>query len=441
MHEGGTEADIVSNEDILAKYGGFSFLESIIEGVQNLDPQRRARKSIFLGEADKRGERLRLQRELNTWISLLTETTSVEELRTKCEQKLTVLEKTLRENLLLALQRGRKLEEAYRSVALFYSNSQEEKLKNVTIVNASPEQLQDLDTPTFIDYIGRELKQHFDRLDLRKNYSLLVVPGYLGANKVVEKWARLAHENKVMLITDFAHLEQPDDVIDVFTDANLVGADIFKSNVCMTCNWIMARSAAVEVGEQEDLFVPPSTALAGRIYCGLMSQATAGKKHGAMIDVDAVTFDLRKSEISQLEQIGLIPMVLEYGKVMAFSARTLFNGDNLGLQTYSVVRVFDHISKVMFDFLNRRAFENWTPKMEKDLRSQIARFLNGIRGSDNLIEDFSIMRFEQDEEVKDRVYLDIHITPFFPAKSFVMRLDGYKGEDAETTWQSIYDQV
>lgn len=59
-------------------------------------------------------------------------------------------------------------------------------------------------------------------------------------------------------------------------------------------------------------------------------------------------------------------MVNEYGKVMAFSAKTLFNGDNLGLQTYSVVRVFDYVTKVLMDFLNRRAFENFNVKPVKN---------------------------------------------------------------------------
>ena len=64
-----------------------------------------------------------------------------------------------------------------------------------------------------------------------------------------------------------------------------------------------------------------------------------------MNEVDAVKFDLKKSEISQLEKMGLVPMVNEYGKIMAFSAKTLFDGDNIGLQTYSVVQVFDHVTK------------------------------------------------------------------------------------------------
>lgn len=132
-------------------------------------------------------------------------------------------------------------------------------------------------------------------------------------------------------------------------------------------------------------------------------------------------------------------MVNEYGKVMAFSAKTLFSGDNLGLQTYSVVRVFDYITKVLFDFLNRRAFENWNMKTEKDLRGQIIKFLDDVQGPDRLIERFKILRFERDPNQKDRIYLDINITPYFPAKSFVIKLDGTKGEE-DTEWNSEYQQ-
>ena len=130
-------------------------------------------------------------------------------------------------------------------------------------------------------------------------------------------------------------------------------------------------------------------------------------------------------------------MVNEYSKVMAFSAKTLFNGDNLGLQTYSVVRVFDYINKVLIDFLNRRAFENWTSRTENDLRSQMIKFLDSVQGptTSSLIEKFNIARFERDENQKDRIYLDINITPYFPAKSFVLKLDGMKG-DGGTQWDT-----
>ena len=176
------------------------------------------------------------------------------------------------------------------------------------------------------------------------------------------------------------------------------------------------------------------------MYRTLMSQVTAGKKHGGINEVQGVRFDLKKSEIANLEKMGLIPMVNEYGKVMAFSAKTLFNGDNLGLQTYSVVRVFDYVTKVMMDFLNRRAFENFNAKTRKELLGQIIRFLDTISGPEKLIESFTIKRFEQDPVQKDKVHLDIHMRPFFPAKNFMIKMEGQKGDDG-TDWDSEYQQA
>ena len=419
----------------LVKAGGFSFLENVIDGLPNMNPERKARKNIFMSDPAKASEREQLKKRLGIWLELLGESETVAELVEKSEEKAEASNKLLNKNLGVALESFKDLEQSYRSVALFYKNTESDKLKNVTILNASLDQVTDLDNSRFIDYVAEELKQNYDRLDLRDNYSLLVIPGYMGANKVVEKWAKIAHENKVMLVTDFANLDTPDDVIDLFTDGNYTGGDVYRSNVIMACNWLVGRGKVEQAGETEDLFVPPSAALAGKMYYTMMSQVTAGKKHGSMNEVDAVHFDLKKSEISNLEKLGLVPMVNEYGKVMAFSAKTLFNGDNLGLQTYSVVRVFDYITKVLFDFLNRRAFENWTSKLEADLRSQIVKFLDGIQGPDRLIEKFKILKLEQDPQQKDRVLIDIHITPYFPAKSFVVKLDGQKGDDG-TEWKS-----
>lgn len=423
----------------LEKVGGFSFLENVIDGLANVNPQRKARKNIFMTDPDKKTEREQLRKNLAVWIDLLNQTESVSEIVLTVELKANESFTLLNKNAGLAFAAFKELEQNYRSVALFYKNTESDKVKNITILNAALEQLTDLDNTRFIDYVAEELKQNYDRLDLRENYSLLVIPGYMGANKIVEKWSKIAHENKVMLITDFANLDNPDDVINIFTDGNFTGADAYRSNTIMTCNWIVGRGKVEQAGEEEDLFVPPSTALAGKMYQTMMSQVTAGKKHGSINEVDAVNFDLKKSEISHLEKMGLVPMVNEYGRVMAFSAKTLFNGDNLGLQTYSVVRVFDYITKVLFDFLNRRAFENWTSKLEGDLRSQIVKFLDGIQGPDRLIERFKILKLEQDPNQKDRVLIDIHITPYFPAKSFIVKLDGQKGDEG-ATWNSEYKQ-
>ncbi|TXH66990.1 MAG: type VI secretion system contractile sheath protein TssC [Thiothrix sp.] len=425
--------------NFLDKIGGFSFIESVIDGIANMNSGRKARKQIFLTDHAKSDERKELLQKLSLWVSLLENNDSIDKMIESCKTKATTAANSIKKNLKNTLDQTRELETSYRTVAQFYKNTELDKVDNVHIINASLEQITDLDNPIFIDHIGAEFKQYYDRLDLRDNYSILAIPGYLGSNKVVEKWAKICNENKVMLVTDFAHLDKMDDVVDLFHSANLTGGEVYRSNVIMTCNWIVGRGRAEEVGEEENVYIPPSTSLAGKIYKTLMSQVAAGKKHGSINEVDAVKFELKKSEISQLEKMGLVPMVNEYGKIMAFSAKTLFNGDNIGLQTYSVVRVFDHVTKVLLDFLNRRAFENWNSKNEEDLRGQIVRFLDGIKGADKLIEKFKIVRFEQDRHQKDRVWLDIRLTPYFPAKSFVIKLDGHKGDDGNE-WGAEYVQ-
>ena len=414
----------------LAKFGGFNVLESSVDGIQNLNPERKARRNIFLTDRERANERKELTKRIEMWIDMLGGNKSISEMVDLCQKKSAAVSDLLSQNQLKAVEEVKQLEKSYRTVMLFYKNTDSDKIKNVSIVNASMDQLTDLDNSFFIDAIADEL---------RANYDLLVIPGYLGSNKVVEKWAKIAHDNKVMIYTDFADLEKPDDVIEMFFDSNLTGGDVYKSNVCMTCNYLVGRGRYAELGETEDLLIPPSAALAGSVYKTVMAQVTAGKKYGSMSEVDSVAFNLKKSEISELEKIGLIPMVKEYGKVMAFSAKTLFNGDNLGLQTYSVVRVFDWVTKVLMDFLNRRAFENWNSKAERDLRGQISNFLDSIQGPGRLIEKFKILRFERDPKQKDRIFLDIHLTPYFPAKSFVIKLEGTKGDD-ENEWNSDYAQ-
>lgn len=427
--------------DRLKEFGGFSFLENIIDGYSNLNPSRKARRNIFLSDAQWENERKALVSRLEVWLNLLKENDSAEAMRDQAKDKAVKAEELLNANLKKALARTRELETAYRTIAMFYKNTESDKVKNLTIVNASLEQLQDLDNTIFADHISNELRQNYDRLDLRRNYSILIIPGYLGSNAILDKWSKIAYENKAILVTDFQDLETPDDVVDVFFNANHTGGDVFKSNTLMTCNWLLGRQREEKVGEEENLYIPPSSSLAGKIYSTLMSQVVAGKKFGGLNEVESVRFDLRKSEISELERMGLVPMVNEYSKVMAFSAKTLFNGDNLGLQTYSVVRVFDYITKVLIDFLNRRAFENWSTRTEADLRSQVVKFLDSIMGPNKLIERFKVMKIERDPNQKDRVLLDIHITPYFPAKSFVIQLAGHKGDGPEDAiWESEYNQ-
>lgn len=418
---------------------GGEWLEDILEGSGNLISSNKARRDIFLQDRAYENDRQALLYSLEIWQELLGACEKIEEMTTWCLDKADEQEAVVQKNLLGVTEAIKAVEASYRGVSLFFENAESEQLNNISFINCDISQLSDLTVSRFFDHISEELKMNFDRIDLRNNYSLLLLPGYLGGNAVVEKWAKLACDNKVMIITDFENLDEADDVMEVFEASDLAGGDPYKASVLVCCNWLVGRGKHEAIHEEEDLFIPPSLALGGKIYQGLLSQVAAGKKFGVIKGVDGVKFPLKKSEVSVLEKMNLVPMFSEYGKVMAFSAKTLFNGANLGLQIYSVVRVFDHVAKVLMDFLNRRAFENFNANIRKELMGQVVKFLDGVSGNGKLIEDFSIRRFEQDAEQKDKIHLDIHLKPYFPAKNFMIKMEGKKGEDGNS-WDTSYDQ-
>ncbi|MDF2383824.1 hypothetical protein JMG10_20250 [Nostoc ellipsosporum NOK] len=379
---------------------------------------------------------------LQLWTALLREQGSAERLIDYCQEELYATEQALTLARRQLLEAVRPVETGYRSAALFFENAGEQEVMHAVFLNASLAQLSDADNVSFLQAVNEEFTDKYDRLDLSENYSMLVIPGYLGSTIAVDRWAKAAHASKVMLITDFANLDKPDDVMELFDEAGLTGPDVFRSNVIMTCNWLVGRGRYTLYGEEEHLYIPPSAALAGRLYKTVMSQVVAGRRFGIIHDARGVRFPLRKEEVAGLEKLGLIPLVKEQNQIIAFSARTLFTGDNLGLQTYSVVRVFDYVIKVLMDYLNRKSFENFNSRTRKELNAEIVRFLDNVTGAGKLIENFSIRRFEQDPVRKDRVYLDIHLTPYFPAKTFLLKLEGHKEKEGQekTEWTSRYQQ-
>src|SRR5687768_3373660 len=245
------ELSLEQSAAALVKYGSFGIVETTIDGAQNLNPEKKARKKIFLTEEAKKEEREALKKRLELILDLLASSDSVASLVENAQSRSDNASTLLNKNLKNALEATRDLERSYRSVNNFYKNAEQDKVKGVYIMNAAMDQLSDLDNTVFIDAVSEELWSNYDRLDLRDNYSILVLPGYLGSKKVVDKWARMAYKNKVMLVTDFEHLDEPDDVIDLFESADLSGGDAYLSNVLMTCNWLAGRGKQQDVGEEE----------------------------------------------------------------------------------------------------------------------------------------------------------------------------------------------
>lgn len=428
----------------LSKYGKFNIVAKSIDEAKRLDPKKGAERQIFLTDKKRQDKRQELKERLQAWVELISSADSVSEMQKKAMEESQKANQLLNENVRTALEETRHLEQAYRAINLFFKNAKQEKIKNLTLLNASLEQLSDPNLDIFRSEIRNELVWSYGKLGKAKNYSIMVVPGCIDSNSVLRDFSAMARDNKVLMLTDFHDLSSFDSVLEEFEDSGY--ADLDRTNVVMACNWLIGRAKDQEAGEFDDLTIPPSAALAGKLYDSTVpiSQPSAGKRYGTLEYVENVRFDLLMEHIGQLDERGLVPMVKDFNVVMPYSARTLSTADDVGLQTYSVVRVYDWVGKVVMDFLNQAGFENASQQMLDTYRGQIAKFLNSITGPNKLIKDFRIHKFEPDTAngKPDRILVHIVMDPLFPAKSFALKMDGTSGEGVDNyLWNTNIEAI
>ena len=415
--------------DGLNKFGGFQMVKGLIKGVENMDPRRKAVKNIFLSDSAYKDARKKLKNELELWVSILSEGgTDPMAIIEQCTAKRDKAETNLKNNLFSIHDEIKKLEVTYRSLDSFFANAGQGKIDCLTLMNVNKEELEYHDSEDTMA-IRDELERYYDRLSLKNNYSLLIVPGYLGDANTIRMWADTAYRNKVIMLTDFKDSMSFEMLKDELDDANMMGQEAKMANIVMTCNYLLGRKKSELADEDDDLYIPGSAALAGRMTNTeetVIAQGCAGKKYGTLSNVKGSRLDLRKSEIAALIDQGVIPMVEEEGRTMAFSNRSLYNGATLGLQEYPIVRTFDWIGKVFQNFFNDEAFINWNSSVKAELQQAVHDFLSDYKGPGKLIENYNLKSINQDPKTKD-IKIEVELKPFFAAKNFFIELTGHNG--------------
>ena len=423
----------------LEDYGDFDLLETMADGLENMNPRSRAAKKIFLQDNEFAEQREHLKTNLLMWLNILdSDATTASEAVEKSQEAAKSAELNLLKNLGSVHEQTRELEIAYRSLGQFFANAGQTKIKCLNLMNVDKEGLGDITNEKGVYVaVDKELKGSFDRLSLKDNYSLLVSPGYLGSKQVVDIWGKMAYKYKVMLVTDYNDYPTLQQLNSTLDKANLSNADAHLANVIMACNYILGRKKSDESNEyEEDLFLPPSAAIAGRMSNTdetPISQGIAGKKYGTIDMAKGTRLDLLKSELTALIDKGVVPMTFEENRVMAFSNRSLYNGATIGLQEYPIVRVFDWIGKVFSNFFNDEAFKNWNGKLAQEIREQVIDFLEDYKGPGKLIEGYSNPKIVRNEKTKD-IEIEIELKPFFAAKNFYIKLTGHNGDNGVTEW-------
>lgn len=423
----------------LEDYGDFDLLETMADGLENMNPESCAAKRIFLQDSEFSEQRKRLKTDLLMWLNILdSEATTASEAVDKCQEAAEAAKKNLLKNLGSVHKQTKQLETAYRSLGEFFANSGQAKLKCLNLINVDKEDLGDPNSKSY-QAVYKEINNYYDRLFLKENYSLLVCPGYLGDKQKVNMWGQMAYRKKVMLVTDYQDAPNLKMLNDGLNAANLSDNDAYLANVIMACNYILGRKKSDESDkDEEDLFLPPSAAIAGRMSNTdetPISQGIAGKKYGTIDMAKGTRIDLLKSELTALIDKGVVPMTFEENRVMAFSNRSLYNGATIGLQEYPIVRVFDWIGKVFSSFVDGEAFKMWNGKLAAELRQQVIDFLEDYKGPGKLIEGYSNPKITRDEKTKD-INIEIELKPFFAAKNFYIKLTGHNGDNGVTEWSN-----
>ena len=440
--------DLAESLKALDKFGGFQLFKGLVRGLDNMDPKRKASKNIFLTEDRYSEARESLQNELKLWLEVIEQGKGVtEDMIESCNQKRDKAEENLSNNLNIVREDISKLEIAYRSLDSFFANAGQGKVDYLTVMNVNKEDLATHDSDD-TKAVREEIHDNFDQISLNHHYSLLVLPGYLGDSDTVRQWGQTAYENKVMLITDFddnSMYDSFDDLKNDIDDANLQSQDTFMSHVVMTCNYLLGRAKSEIAKETDDLFIPGSAALAGKMSNvdqqksgTIISQGIAGVKYGTLNQVKGTRLELKKSELTALIDLGVVPMVESDGRTMAFSNRSLYKGGTQIYQEYPIVRVFDWIGKEFQHFFDQETFRKWDGTTKAELTEAVHTFLSSQKGPDRLIENYTLIGIEQNKETKN-ISIKVNLKPFFAARNYLIELTGR--EDENTKEQTFNQSV
>jgi hypothetical protein len=263
---------------------------------------------------------------------------------------------------------------------------------------------------------------------------MAVVPGYLGSVENIDSFARqLGFPNKVHVITDLPDFESIEEVMDMLDDpsyANLPGIDNYKQYVSLFANYLLARNR--NPYEDEDMWIPPSAAVAGKMYQGDttvgMQQPMAGFKYGKIADAKYLRFKANQPDASKINEKGVNPMVSFEGSAVAMGASTLFTKETFNV--YSIRRTYDYVYKTLRNYLNKQTFSVIDQKFIDTMRRDIDKFMKAISGGDNILQDYRVDIFA-DEEMRKRQEIDIKVAlnPKYPARTFNIEFTAWNQDD------------
>jgi hypothetical protein len=397
----------------------------LVRGVEWLDPKKDFQRKEFLTKKDFAKQRKLLAQRLKIWIDFLSKSGNLDEVRKNLNEESAKLEQNLEKSMRKVHQASRELETTYRAIDKFFANAQQEpdEKVNAYFSNVSAEELSNPDDKEKFETLSKAIADLYREWSIKECFSMCVVPGYLGSVENIDTFARqLGMPNKVHILTDLPNFEKFEEIMDMLEDpnyANMMGIDNYKQYVSVFANYVLARNA--NQYEEQDMWIPPSASVAGKMYQGDvtvgMQQPMAGFKYGKINDAKYLRFKANQPDASKINEKGINPLVNFEGTAVAMGAATLFSKETFNV--YSIRRTYDYVYKTLRNYLNKQTFSVIDQKFIDAMRKDIDKFMKAISGGDNILQDYKVDIFA-DEEMRKRQEIDIKVSlnPKYPARTF-----------------------
>ncbi len=397
----------------------------LVRGVEWLDPKKDFQRKEFLTKPEFAKQRGLLKQRLQIWAENLAADESLDSIRKKLSEQSAKYQENLSKNMKKVHEASRELETTYRAIDKFFANAQQEPDEKVNswFANVSAEELANPDDREKFEQVSKAVADLYREWSIKECFAMACIPGYLGSVENIDTFARqLGLPNKLHILTDLPNFETFEELMDMLEDpsfSNLMGIDSYKQYASVFANYLLARNA--NEYEDEDMWIPPSASVAGKMYQGDitvgMQQPMAGFKFGKINDAKYIRFKANQPDASKINEKGINPIVNFEGTAVAMGAATLFSKETFNV--YSIRRTYDYVYKSLRNYLNKQTFTVIDQKFIDTMRKDIDTFMRAISGGDNILQDYKVEIFA-DEEMRKRQEIDIKVAlnPKYPARTF-----------------------
>ncbi|PHN05109.1 hypothetical protein [Flavilitoribacter nigricans] len=397
------------------KHRQFNIIKDLHGQIKFLDPDEskisEAVRNSFIHESNFADSRQEIKLMLIALRDLIKESGSVEEFAAKGQEKVAALIQILKDNEQKILAETAKYEKPLRQLDLFYKNTGQEKLDDLSILVYNENLLKKDPDDELYKALDREVSKRFEAVDQGESVGYIVCPTFPGS-ELLARFAGLAEKNRTLFVTNYRDdLTSVADTFSFLEMEKIGGPSTEWSHVVVFANTILAK---------DGMKLSPAAAVGGRMYVTKISQPVAGYMHSSLKGVSELAFNVTDPEVTLFKGKGIIPLLNAWEQDMPFGMWTTYKGPNEDFQQYAIVRVRDWIARCLNDHLRKCVFNLTEKKVLREINRQVADFLKKISKA-GIIEEGSVEFFDRNNASPDRIDIQLAITYLYAIRLFTYK--------------------